>query len=154
MATTEPIVEKGTQLPISVQDQKDVQKLYEAFRSGKAKLVGPDGESRKLPDTLYAFLVELIELLQRGKCVYVLQNQARLTTAEAAAMLGTSRQFLVNLLESGEVPHHKVGSHRRIYVQDLVAYKAKRDNHRKRVLRDLVSSEVAEGLYEKISPNR
>lgn len=67
-------------------------------------------------------------------------------------MIGVSRQFLVNLLEAGEIPYHKVGTHRRIYVQDLMKYKAKRDDRRKKVLRDLVAAEVAEGLYERIPP--
>ena len=140
-------------MPISERDQKDVEKLYSALKKGKAKLVGPDGESRPLPDSIYAFLVELIGALQQGKCVYILQNQARLTTAEAAGMIGVSRQFLVNLLEAGEIPYHKVGTHRRIYVQDLMKYKAKRDDRRKKVLRDLIAAEVAEGIYEKVPPS-
>jgi excisionase family DNA binding protein len=150
--TTGQTIENTSPLPISGQDQKDVEKLYSALKKGKAKLVGPDGESRPLPDSIYAFLVELIGALQQGKCVYILQNQARLTTAEAANMIGVSRQFLVNLLEGGEIPYHKVGSHRRIYVQDLMKYKAKRDNRRQKVLRDLIAAEVAEGIYEKIPP--
>jgi excisionase family DNA binding protein len=150
--TTGQTIENTSPLPISGQDQKDVEKLYSALKKGKAKLVGPDGESRPLPDSIYAFLVELIGALQQGKCVYILQNQARLTTAEAANMIGVSRQFLVNLLEGGEIPYHKVGSHRRIYVQDLMKYKARRDNRRQKVLRDLIAAEVAEGIYEKIPP--
>ncbi len=141
-----------TPLPLSENDQKDVEKLYGALRKGKAKLVGPDGESKPLPNSVYAFLVELIGALQQGKCVHILQNQARLTTAEAASMLGVSRQFLVNLLESGEIPYHKVGTHRRIYVQDLMKYKARRDERRKKVLKDLIADEVSEGLYEKVPP--
>lgn len=152
MEATEQIIDKSTPLPISVQDQKEVEKLYTALKKGKAKLVGPDGEIKPLPDSIYAFLVELIATLQQGKCVSILQNQARLTTAEAASMLGVSRQFLVNLLEAGEIPHHKVGTHRRIYVHDLMSYKRKRDNRRKKAIRDLVAAEVAEGLYEKVPP--
>ncbi len=136
-------------VPISKQDQKDIERLYGALRKAKAKLVGPDGESKPLPDSLYAFLVELIGILQQGKCVQILQNQARLTTAEAASIIGVSRQFLVNLLEGGEIPYHKVGTHRRIYVQDLMVYKAKRDENRRKVLRDLVAAEVKDGLYQK-----
>ncbi len=33
-------------------------------------------------------------------------------------MLGVSRQFLIKLLERDEIPHHMVGTHRRIYVRD------------------------------------
>lgn len=94
-------IDNTTPLPISEQDQNDIQRLYGALRKAKAKLVGPDGESKPLPNSLYAFLVELIGILQQGKCVQILQNQARLTTAEAASIIGVSRQFLVNLLERG-----------------------------------------------------
>jgi excisionase family DNA binding protein len=152
MTATGQTIDKKLPLPISTQDQKDVEKLYGALKKGKAKLVGPDGESRPLPDSVYSFLVELIGALQQGKCVSILQNQARLTTAEAASMLGVSRQFLVNLLEAGEISYHKVGTHRRIYVQDAMKYKAKRDDRRKKALRNLVAAEVAEGLYEKVLP--
>jgi excisionase family DNA binding protein len=152
MPRTGQTIDRTPSLPISEQDRLDVQKLYSALRKGRAKLVGTDGESRRLPDSIYAFLIELIGALQQGKCVYILQNQARMTTAEAAGMLGVSRQFLVNLLESGEIPHHKVGTHRRIYVQDMMQYKTKRDARRKKAIRDLVSAEVAEGLYEQVPP--
>jgi excisionase family DNA binding protein len=37
---------------------------------------------------------------------------------KAVAMLAVSRQFLVNLLEKGEIPYHMVGTHRRIYALD------------------------------------
>lgn len=139
-------------LPFSAQDQRDVQKLYEAIRCGKAKLVGPDGEIKVLPDSLNSFLVELIGFLNAGHCVYIVQNQATLTTIEAATMLGVSRQFLVNLLAKGEIPCHMVGTHRRIYAQDLLQYKAKRDGVRRGTLKDLVQAELEAGLYDKVPP--
>lgn len=144
--------EKGRPVPLSAQDQHDVVRLYEAIRRGKAKLVSPDGEVKQLPDSLYSFLIELIGLLNEGHCVYIVQNQAKLTTVEAATMLGVSRQFLVNLLERGEISYHMVGTHRRIYAQDLLHYKAKRDGQRQAILRDLVTAETEEGLYDKVPP--
>jgi excisionase family DNA binding protein len=137
MAPTTHGIDAKSPVPISAEDQKDVQKLYEAIRRGRAKLVGPDGESRQLPDSLYAFWVELIGVLQQGKSVHILQNQSRLTTAEVASLLGVSRQFLVNLLEAGEIAYHKVGSHRRIYVKDLVKFRVKRDLQRKKILSEI-----------------
>lgn len=139
-------------LAMAEQDQGDVRSLYEAIRKGKVKLVGPDGEIKRLPDSLHAFLVELIALLNAGHCVYLVRNQAKLTTVGAAAMLGVSRQFLVNLLEKGDIPYHMVGTHRRIYAQDVLRYKAKRDSSRRRILADLVTAEVDEGLYDRIPP--
>lgn len=141
-----------TPLPIPERDQRDVLSLYEAFRMGKAKLVGPDGEVNHLPDSLSSFLLELIGRLNAGHCVYLVRDQAKFTTVEAATMLGVSRQFLVNLLEKGEIPYHMVGSHRRIYAQDVIGYKTKRDSSRRKILADLVTAEVDEGLYDKIPP--
>jgi excisionase family DNA binding protein len=126
-------------------NRQETEQLYDAMRRGKAKLVGPDGQARLLPHSLHSFLIELIGLLNEGKAVYIVQNQAKLTTVEAAAMLGVSRQFLVNILEKGEIPYHLVGTHRRIYAQDLLAFKSRRDQDRRRVLGHLAKEEAAEG---------
>src|ERR1017187_1935906 len=141
--------EDRRQVPISDPDRKQIEQLYEAFRRGKAKLIGPSGEARLLPDSLHSFLVELIGLLNEGKSVMIVQNQAKLTTMEAAALLGRSRQFLVNLLEKGEIAHHMVGTHRRVYAQDLFQYKAKRDEYRHKVISELAQAEAKEGLYDR-----
>ncbi len=61
-----------------------------------------------------------------------------------------SWQFLVQLLERGEIPFHKVGSHRRLYVRDVIAYKARRDTSRRKTLDDLAKREFAKGDYGKI----
>ena len=145
-----PEAEKERTVPISEKDRRDIEELYTAFRRGNAKLISPDGESRSLPDSLYSFLVELIGVLNEGKSVMIVQNHAKLTTMEAANMLGVSRQFLVNLLEKGDIPYHMVGTHRRIYAQDLFQYKAVRDVDRHKLLRDLAVAEAEEGIYDTV----
>jgi excisionase family DNA binding protein len=102
-----------------------------------------------LPDSVYAFLAQLIADLQAGKSVSIIQSEATLTTVEAANMLGVSRQFLVKLLDSDQIPHHKVGTHRRIYMRDLLKYKAERDGRRRKALDDLVEAEIKDGLYDR-----
>jgi len=148
-ATPLPPAEMDRRVPISDTDRREIEQLYDAFRRGKAKLVAPSGEARLLPDSLYSFLVELIGLLNEGKSVMIVQNQAKLTTMEAASILGVSRQFLVNLLEKGEIPYHMVGTHRRIYAQDLFQYKARRDGDRHKAIRELAQAEASEGLYDR-----
>lgn len=55
------------------------------------------------------------------------QPDVALTTTKAAALLGVSRPFLINMLERGEMPFHKVGTARRVQLSDIKAYLAERD---------------------------
>ncbi len=144
-----PVTAKESAHPpvISPNDHSVIGALYDALRKSPAKLVGPNGEAQPLPDSLSLFLVALIGRLNGGKSVHIIQSQAKFTTIEAAAMLGVSRQFLVGLLEKSEIPYHMVGTHRRIYAQDLVRYKVKRDQNRGKIIDDLAQLEAAEGLY-------
>jgi excisionase family DNA binding protein len=140
-------------LAIAEADQKQVLELYQKFQRSRAKLVGPDGKTQSLPVSLYEFLVKLIAELCEGKSVAIVQNDAQLTTVEGARLLGVSRQFLIKLLERGDIPHHMVGTHRRIYVRDLLAYKAKRDSNRRKILDDLTRAEAEDGIYDLEPPH-
>jgi excisionase family DNA binding protein len=137
---------------VSEKDQREIQQLYEKLRTAEAKLVGPDGKSQVLPNNLYSFLCRLLDNLKAGHSVTILQSNADLTTVEASKLLGLSRQFLIGLLEKDEIPFHMVGTHRRLYARDVLAYKAKRDTARRKTLDDLAQAEYAEGSYQRV-PN-
>jgi excisionase family DNA binding protein len=139
-------------VPITDQDQRDVQALYRELRRGEAKLVGPDGRAQSLPPNLYSFLCRLLGDLKAGKSVTLLQNEAELTTVEAGKLLAVSRQFLIGLLDQQQVPYHMVGTHRRIYARDVLAYKGRRDSARRKTLDDLARAEFEEGIYDRIPP--
>lgn len=149
MSSNASVVNEAPAGPVALPaaDEEKTEQLYNALRRGTAKLSGPDGRAQPLPDSLYAFLTELIGRLNEGQPVYIVQHEAKLSTIEAAAMLGVSRQFLVNLLERGEIPYHTVGTHRRVYAQDLLAYKASRDKGRRKILSDLSQQEMADDIY-------
>ena len=135
---------------ISEQDQRDILDLYGKIRASEAKLVGPDGKSQILPPNIYSFLCQLLGDLKAGKSVTILQSDAALTTMEAARMLAVSRQFLIELLNQNQIPFHMVGTHRRIYIRNLLAYKGRRDSARRTALDDLARQEMDEGLYDRV----
>lgn len=74
--------------------------------------------------------------------------EQELTTQEAADLLNVSRPFLIKLLEQGEIPYIKVGSHRRIRFEDLIAYKQQRDLKRRQSLKELIHFSQDEGFYK------
>ena len=59
-----------------------------------------------------------------------------------------SRQYLVKLLEGGEIPFHRVGSHRRVTFKDLRTYEKRRDADRRKSLGGLFSKLQQEGYYD------
>ena len=137
-------------LDVSPKAQKEIVEIYAKLREAEAKLIGPDGKAEILPNNLYSFLLRLLADLRAGNAVTILQSSHELTTIEASKTLGMSRQFLVQLLEKGEIPFHMVGTHRRLYVRDVIAYKARRDTSRRKTLDDLARHEFAKGDYGKI----
>ena len=136
--------------PVSDKDQGEIRDIYEKLRTAEAKLVGPDGKAQILPSTLYSFLCTLLAGLKAGRPVTILQSNVALTTVEASKLLGMSRQFLIGLVEKGEIPCHKVGTHRRLYARDVLAYKAKRDTARSKTLDDLARKEADQGTYDRV----
>jgi excisionase family DNA binding protein len=138
---------------LSQSDQRQVLELYQEIQRGHAKLVGPDGKPHRLPASIQGFLTKLISGLREGQSVAMVQNDAQLTTVEAARMLGVSRQFLIGQLEKGEMAYHMVGTHRRLYVRDVLAYKMQRDSKRRRILDDLTRAEAGDGLYDREPPD-
>ena len=138
---------QSNEVPISPAQQREIQDLYEKLRQMEAKLIGPDGTTEVLPNNINSFLYGLLKDLRAGYSVTILQLGAALTTTDASKLLGMSRQFLVKLLEKNEIHFHYVGTHRRIYARDVLAYKAKRDAVRRKALDDLAQGEYQEGRY-------
>ena len=81
-----------------------------------------------------------------GNAVAITPLHPELTTQQAADFLNVSRPFLVGLLEEGKLPFRKVGTHRRILYNDLMAYKQQEDQARRRVLNELAKQAQELGL--------
>ncbi|OLV17327.1 excisionase family DNA-binding protein [Deinococcus marmoris] len=97
-----------------------------------------------LASVLRASVRELLD----GHVISLVVADQDLSTIEAAKLLGMSRPFLVSrFLETGELPFHKVGSHRRIPLKAVLAF---RDERAQRLaIADELTREAQEmGLYD------
>lgn len=111
-------------------------------------LLGPDGEQVPLPAEVYRVLRQVVEVMRQGKATLVAPQGLLLTTQEAADFLGVSRPTLVKLLEDGAIPFEKPNRHRRVQLQDLVDFQARRRDERRAALNQLTEEASELGLYE------
>ena len=112
------------------------------------RLVGPDGVEIELPEGIHALLVSIVENLKAGNGVSVIPMHAELTTVEAAEILNVSRPFLIKQIDAGVLPHHMVGTHRRLRLADVLAYRDRVDAEAEDALGAMTAEAEDLGLYD------
>ena len=96
-------------------------------REPRYYLSGPAlGERVELPAERYRVLGQVVEALQQGLAVTVAPLSQTLTSQQAADLLGVSRPTVIKLLDQGKIPFERIGTHRRIMLRDLLAYREQR----------------------------
>jgi len=116
-------------------------------RPNHVLLTDSKGNQAELPEALFQHFARIVELMSKRKAIVMLPEDEAFTTQAAANYLGVSRQHLVDLLEKGEIAHHKVGTHRRVTFKDLLAYEKLRDKTRREALDKLSDAVGKAGLY-------
>ena len=136
--------------PVALPESDDAQirELNRLLQLGTPALVGADGERLGLPDAVYRLLKDIVRNMQLGRAIVLVPENQQLTTQRAADLLGVSRPHLIKLVEAGVLPYHKAGSHRRIYLKDLLAYQKRRDKERKAALDRIAKEAFESGLYD------
>lgn len=133
-------------------DASAVRELDEMLTSeaarGEAVLRSPSGHELPLPHSVYRVLEQVVHEMARGNAVRVLPVKAELSTQQAADLLNVSRPHLVKLLERGEIPYHRAGSHRRVVLEDLLVYRKRRDWERHDALDEITRISEELGLYD------
>ena len=113
-------------------------------------IVGGSGDPVPLPESLLVLLTRAVEFMARGDSVNLISTGQELTTQQAADMLNVSRQYLVRLINDGRMPCTKTGTHRRVRVEDVLAFKAQRDREREAGLDDLTRLSEELGGYDEL----
>lgn len=112
-------------------------------------LLGPDGERLVLPPEVFEVLRSVVDAMAQGQAVTIAPVHQRLTTQEAAELLGVSRPTVVKLLESGEIPFEQPGRHRRVRLADVLAYRERASADRRDALDRMVEIADEADMYER-----
>jgi len=120
----------------------------DAHVAARLQFLDEDQDVVTVPRDVAALIGEILAELAAGRVVAAYPMHAELTTQQAAAFLNVSRPHLVKLVDQGVIPHHKVGTHRRMYFRDVLAYRARQEADSRHALDEL--SRVSEdlGLYD------
>ena len=133
------------QLPPTPRDAAIARRAHEVLSSldwidRTLKLRVTDGEQEQtinLPAGAVDPLMHVLESMAAGMSVMLISENAELTTVRASEVLNVSRPFLIKLLDQKAIPHRIVGKHRRIRVEDVIAYKDAIDREREQILDQL-----------------
>ena len=136
-------------------EEQDIERLRGRIddiysHEGKALLISADTniEAVELPASAFDALRRVVEAMSQGQTIVLMPFGKELTTQQAADMLHVSRPYVTKLCDAGDLAFHRVGTHRRIRIEDVLAYLEQRANERQRHLRELTQlSEELEGGY-------
>ena len=104
--------------------QRCIAEALDHSRAAVITLTTDTGEhpSVALPPQALKFIGQLLGALSEGRPIVLMPANKEVTTVEAANFLNVSRPFVIKEIEEGRLPHRKVGTHRRVAFEDLVAY--------------------------------
>jgi excisionase family DNA binding protein len=101
-------------------------KLLRELEADSARFVVQDrqtGTEIEIDETVFDLIRLLLITVASNRAVSLIPYDHELTTHQAARFLNVSRPYLVRLLDDNKIPHRKVGTHRRVRLEDLLNYK-------------------------------
>ncbi|CAN5871764.1 hypothetical protein BH10ACT9_BH10ACT9_47790 [soil metagenome] len=105
------------------------ERLRGTVSSPSYALVGIDEHDRiELPRSVHQALTKVVAALHAGKAVTIAPQTMKLTTQEAADLLGVSRPTVVRLITNGTLPAERIGNRHRLLLDDVLAYREQRRN--------------------------
>lgn len=130
------------------QTRRSLESSRAADRPHLVLAAGPVQAEVRVPQELAELVQAALVELSRGHTVRLVREDEELTTQQAAKLLNVSRPFLTKLLTRGEIPHHRVGAHRRVYRTDVEAYHRAQAARAQQALREMTAEAEDLGLYD------
>ncbi len=127
----------------------DLSSLLQAVRRNAGQLpslrLSYEDLSVPLTPEVSAAIVSFLEALDRTPAAGLPDE---ITTGQAADLLGVTRPTVVSLIDRGELPALRVGSHRRLKTADVVAFLEAARSGRRAALDEIVAISEELGLYD------
>jgi excisionase family DNA binding protein len=130
---------------------QEVRRALEKYSADRKALrvqiaAGRRAETLDLPPVVTRLLMSILKETAAGRAVTLVPLEPEITTQQAAELLNVSRPYVVSLIDKGTLPARMVGNHRRLPLQDVLAYKADSRAKRRQTLRELVTLDQELGL--------
>ena len=149
-SSIEPVIPTAEAAAAAGASLRDLARFRATHGLGQASLCldleGGQRASVPIPAAVLELLQGILVQMAQGNAVTLVPVHAELTSQQAADLLNVSRPFLIERLEQGEIPFRKVGTHRRIRLRDLMAYKHAIDQQRTAALDQLTSQAQELGM--------
>ena len=137
-------------------EQRMALKYYTSFATAVKQLhtdsaeleIEETSEKIVVPKRALELLEKILKAMSEGNPISVVPMAAEITTQKAAEILGCSRPHLIKLLEQGKIEFTKIGKHRRIKFEHLMAYHKKMKDEQKKNLIALMNHDEESGLYD------
>ena len=104
------------------------------------------GVTIEIDETVYDLFRRLLIDLAQNRPVSIIPYDHELTTFEAADLLNVSRGYVLKLLNEKKLSHKMVGTHRRIRLEELLAYKDRMLSESDKALDELTAASQEIGL--------
>ena len=114
-------------------EQRRVHAVLELVGRGTDRvLVGIGGEQIELPPSLVLAVLAAAGSLDAGDSVAIMRQEAEISPAQAAKLLGVSRQYVDRLVEADVLPSRRLtnSSYRRIPVRAVIAHRTTSERKR------------------------
>ncbi len=131
---------------VSEHDRNQAREVLHALRS-HPRITTDDGAVLDLPQPIVEALAEFLEAAADGERAVAIRSPEDLTTEQAAAVLGVSRPTVIRLVDAGELPARMVGTHRRLALGDVLAYREASTGKRRKALDEMTREAEDLDLY-------